>query len=105
MNHHDPVDNTQNRQWLVSTARLLSGPRAKQVLHHLPKLSILFFIFIFIFCFLLFYFLLFYFALLLYLALPSPALFFSALLCSDLFYVGSERPSGAIHSDQAVIGR
>ncbi len=78
MNLHDPVNNTQNRQWLVSTARLLSGPRAKQVLHHLPKLSILFFIFIF--CFLLSYFLLFYFALLLYLALPSPALFFSALL-------------------------
>lgn len=97
MNLHDPVNNTQNRQWLVSTARLLSGPRAKQVLHHLPKLSILFLLFIF--CFLLFYFLLFYFALLLYLALPSPALFFSALLCSDLFYVGSDRPSGAIHSD------
>lgn len=34
----------------------------------------------FYFYFLLFYFLLFYFALLLYLALPSPALFFSALL-------------------------
>jgi hypothetical protein len=52
MNHHDPMDNTQNRQWLVSTARLLSGPRAKQVLHHLPKLSILF-LFLF-FAFLLF---------------------------------------------------
>ncbi len=54
MNHHDPVDNTQNRQWLVSTARLLSGPRAKQVLHHLPKLSILFFFYFLLFAFLLF---------------------------------------------------
>ena len=60
--------------------------------------SCLFFFYFYVLLFA-FYFLLFYFALLLYLALPSPALFFSALLCSDLFYVGSDRPSGAIHSD------
>ena len=52
-----------------------------------------------------FYCFLFDFALLLYLALPGPALFFSALLCSDPFYVGSDRPSGAPHSDQTVTGR
>ena len=45
-----------------------------------PSTEVVYSFFIFIFCFLLFYFLLFYFALLLYLALPSPALFFSALL-------------------------
>ena len=69
-----------------------------------PSTEVVYSFFLFIFCFLLFYFLLFYFALLLCLALPSPALFFSDLLCSDLFYVGSDRPSGATLSDEAATG-
>ena len=75
MNLHDPVDNTQNRQLLVSTVRLL-GHRAKQ--RFTIYRSSLFFFSLFLFSF---YCFLFDFALLLYLALPGPEMFFSALLC------------------------
>ena len=104
MNPSDPVDDTQNWQLLVSTARLLSGPRAKAGAS--SSTEAVFSFVLFTFYFLLFCFLLFSTSTLRFCSVLRCCTFPStALLRARQFYVASNCPSGATFSDQAVIRR